>query len=177
MTDQDAHIAGYILENGRAVVLAQDLGLALAKRVSGLQQTRRICPARVSACHFVAEGARLTLATAEGKKHLSARLVVAADGTDSCIRKAAGIATHTHDYGQTLFVSSLMADQVSDGTAYERFSGQGPVALLPMADGAYGAICAVPADDAARVSDLLAAAGRGAHGALHLGQQFKQAGG
>mgnify|MGYP000191256989 FL=1 len=137
-----------------AVVLAQDLGLALAKRVSCLQQTQRICPARVSACHFAAEGARLTLATAEGEKHLSARLVVAADGTDSCIRKAAGIATHTHDYGQTLFVSSLKADQVSDGTAYERFSGQGPVALLPLADGAYGAICGVATADAGGIAKL-----------------------
>ena len=137
-----------------AVVLAQDLGLALAKRVSCLQQTQRICPARVSACHFAAEGARLTLATAEGEKHLSARLVVAADGTDSFIRKSAGIATHTHDYGQTLFVSSLKADQVSDGTAYERFSGQGPVALLPLADGAYGAICGVATADAGGIAKL-----------------------
>lgn len=126
-----------------AVVLAQDLGLALAKRVSGLQQTRRICPARVLACRFSGERAHLTLAAAEDEVQVTAKLVVAADGTDSFIRTAAGIATRTHDYGQTLFVCSLRAEQASDGTAYERFSDQGPVALLPMADGAYGAICGV----------------------------------
>ncbi|MEY2867139.1 MAG: 2-octaprenyl-6-methoxyphenyl hydroxylase, partial [Pseudomonadota bacterium] len=126
-----------------AVVLAQDLGVALAKRVQTLQQTRRICPARVSACRFDADGAHLTLAVPGGAQAISARLVVAADGTDSFIRHAAGIGIRSHDYGQTLFVCSLRADQANDGTAYERFSEQGPVALLPMADGAYGAICGV----------------------------------
>lgn len=134
-----------------AVVLAQDLGLALASRVSALQQTRRICPARVSAFRFSEEGVLLTLATAGGEQALSARLVVAADGTDSFIRSAAGIAARTHDYGQTLFVCSLRAEQASNGTAYERFSDQGPVALLPMADGAFGAICGVAS---ARAPDI-----------------------
>ena len=144
-----------------AVVLAQDLGLSLAERVNGLQQTRRICPARVSACRFSADGARLSLATAGGERPLTARLVVAADGTDSFIRRAAGIATRTHDYGQTLFVCSLQAEQPSDGTAYERFSSQGPVALLPMADGAYGAICGVASERAPEI----AAMGDGAYAA------------
>lgn len=137
-----------------AVVLAQDLGLALAKRVSGLQQTRRICPARVSACRFAAEGARLTLAGGDGEKHLTARLVVAADGTDSFIRSAAGIATRTHDYRQILFVCSLRAEQASNGNAYERFSDQGPVALLPMADGVFGAICGVAGERAPEIAAM-----------------------
>ena len=137
-----------------AVVLAQDLGLALAKRVSGLQQTRRICPARVQACRFSGVGAHLTLAAAQGEVNITARLVVAADGTDSFIRTAAGIATQTHDYGQTLFVCSLRAEQASDGTAYERFSDQGPVALLPMADGAFGAICGVASERAPEIAGM-----------------------
>ena len=137
-----------------AVVLAQDLGLALAKRVQSLQRTRRFCPARVLACRFSAEGAHLTLSAAEGEKHIVARLVVAADGTDSFIRTAAGIATRSHDYGQTLFVCSLRAEHASDGTAYERFSNQGPMALLPMADGAYGAICGIAGADAPAIAAL-----------------------
>ena len=137
-----------------AIVLAQDLGVALAKRVQTLQQTRRICPARVSACRFDADGAQLTLAVPGGEQAISARLVVAADGTDSFIRHAAGIGIRSHDYGQTLFVCSLRADQANDGTAYERFSEQGPVALLPMADGAYGAICGVASAKAADIASL-----------------------
>ena len=137
-----------------SVVLAQDLGVALAKRVQTLQQTRRICPARVSACRFDADGAQLTLAISGSEQIISTRLVVAADGTDSFIRHAAGIGVRSHDYGQTLFVCSLRADQASDGTAYERFSDQGPVALLPMADGAYGAICGVASTKAPDIAGL-----------------------
>lgn len=137
-----------------AVVLAQDLGLALAKRVQSLNRTRRFCPARVTACRFDTDGAHLSLDLPDGARILSARLVVAADGTDSFIRHAAGIATRSHDYGQTLFVCSLRAEKANDGTAYERFSGQGPVALLPMAEGAYGAICGVASADAPGIAAL-----------------------
>lgn len=137
-----------------AVVLAQDLGLALAQRVGSLRQTQRICPARVSACRLHADGAQLTLVTPTGERPLAARLVVAADGSDSFMRSAAGIATRDYDYQQTLFVCSLRAEQRSDGAAYERFSNQGPIALLPMGDGAFGAICSVASAQAAAIATM-----------------------
>jgi len=46
------------------------------------------------------------------------------------------------------------AASAPDGTAYERFSAQGPVALLPMSGGYYGALCGVASDDVLRVAAL-----------------------
>lgn len=136
------------------VVLAQDLGHALARRVAELPDIRRLCPAEVVTYAPNAHGAELRVRGSEGESVIQARCVVAADGTRSFLRRAADIGTVAHDYGQTLFVCSLQAERPSDGTAYERFSAQGPVALLPMAEGRYGSICAVGRDQADAVAAL-----------------------
>lgn len=137
-----------------AVVLAQDLGHALAQRVSGLANCRRICPATVTATQVLEHGIALDLQSSAGRQQIEARLVVGADGTDSFIRNAAGIGVHQVDYQQTLFVCTLMADTASNGCAFERFSAQGPVALLPMSGGGYGAICCVESSQAKSVAAM-----------------------
>ncbi|MDX1609961.1 MAG: FAD-dependent monooxygenase [Halofilum sp. (in: g-proteobacteria)] len=59
-----------------------------------------------------------------------ARLVVAADGTDSPLRRALAIDTRVHDYGQTALLVALEAGG-DPHTAHERFTDEGPLALLP----------------------------------------------
>jgi 2-octaprenyl-6-methoxyphenol hydroxylase len=134
-----------------AVVLARELGQALEARLQACVNLTRYRPASVQSfaaddhAHALtvdADGAALTLRT---------RLLVAADGTASAARAALGIGVQAHDYGQTLLVCSVATDRPADGTAYERFTEQGPVALLPMAGGHYGGICGVAAADAGRV--------------------------
>lgn len=83
-----------------------------------------------------------------------ARLVVAADGTASPLRAAAGIGVDTHDYGQTLIVTSVRMGGAVPGMAYERLTSTGPCALLPMAGGRHGALMGVASDDAAAVMAL-----------------------
>lgn len=137
-----------------AVVLAQDLGLALSQRVDALQHTMRICPATVNGIVNGADGVTLQVKAPHGDVALRARWVVAADGTNSFIRQSCGIGTIEHDYRQTLFVCSVQAEKASNGTAYERFSSQGPVAMLPMADGRYGSVCGVASAQAEAVSQF-----------------------
>ena len=126
-----------------SVVLAQDLGAALVEQVNSLKNVSRYCPATVIAYQELDDYSMLQINASGAESSIQARYVVAADGTHSFIRNALGIKTLEHDYGQTLFVCSLEAEKSNDGTAYERFSEQGPVALLPMADGMYGSICGV----------------------------------
>ncbi|MFY2764079.1 2-octaprenyl-6-methoxyphenyl hydroxylase [Arenimonas sp. MALMAid1274] len=136
------------------VVLARELGQALESRLRDCDGLVRHRPARVTAVHPGAEGPEVQLDGEAGARRLRTRLLVAADGTRSLVRAAHGIGVREHDYGQTLLVCSLATDQAPDGTAYERFSAQGPVALLPMAGGHYGAICAVAREEAAQVLAL-----------------------
>jgi 2-octaprenyl-6-methoxyphenol hydroxylase len=73
------------------------------------------------------------LETPAGSISLETRLVIAADGTDSAVRRLAGIGSSAHDYGQTALVGALALARDLDGRAYERLSEDGPVALLPLA--------------------------------------------
>lgn len=63
---------------------------------------------------------------------LSAALVVGADGAESRVRELLGIATRTRDYRQCAIVVNMTVTGVEPRTAYERFTSQGPLALLPI---------------------------------------------
>ncbi len=52
------------------------------------------------------------------------------------------------DYGQTAIVCSLRTDQPPDGIAYERFTRDGPMALLPLQAPWRALVWAVASDDA-----------------------------
>lgn len=147
----------YGRESFGQVVVARDLGDALEARLAECRHLTRYRPARFvgfDAPPDHTETRVLRIADAEGEHRIAARLVAAADGTRSGVRDALGIAAREHDYGQTLLVARVRAEQAPDGTAYERFGPDGPTALLPRGDRHFGAIHAVPSDDAARVLAL-----------------------
>ena len=136
------------------VVLARELGLALSARLADLHTLTRICPATVVSVTPDADAPKVEIEREGRREMLSCKLLVAADGTRSLARDAFGIGVDEHDYRQRLFVCTVQTDSAPDGTAYERFSAQGPVALLPMSGGHYGALCGVASDDAERVAAL-----------------------
>jgi 2-octaprenyl-6-methoxyphenol hydroxylase len=69
-------------------------------------------------------------------------LAVAADGAHSAVRRDAGITATEADYDQVAIVANVAADMPHDGTAFERFTGAGPLALVPLRDGSYTLIWA-----------------------------------
>ncbi|MDZ7748894.1 MAG: FAD-dependent monooxygenase [Halofilum sp. (in: g-proteobacteria)] len=112
------------------VVALERLGAALAGRAQAAAGVDWLAPARVVDAEPGDDDVRVTLAGDAGDGPCRARLVVAADGTGSPLREALGIATRVHDYDQT----ALLADIDAGGdpyTALERFSADGPLALLP----------------------------------------------
>jgi len=62
---------------------------------------------------------------------LLARLAAVADGTGASV---AGIARRRHDYGQVALVAKVWTATPHAGLAYERFTPEGPMALLPEGD-------------------------------------------
>jgi 2-octaprenyl-6-methoxyphenol hydroxylase len=71
-----------------------------------------------------------------------ARLVVAADGARSVVRRDAGISASDTDYDQVAVVANVTTDSPNDGTAYERFTPAGPLALIPLHDGSWTVVWA-----------------------------------
>jgi 2-octaprenyl-6-methoxyphenol hydroxylase len=83
-----------------------------------------------------------------------ARLVVAADGARSVIREQAGIAAERWDYGQSAIIATLTTSRFHDHVAYERFTADGPVAMLPLGEGRCGLVWTRPPGDVERLLAL-----------------------
>jgi 2-octaprenyl-6-methoxyphenol hydroxylase len=125
---------GYVIPN-RAI------GAALWRRLSGASGIDVRVPARIEDLDISMERAYFTVVTAAGVREVaSARLLVAADGAHSAVRAAAGIEAGVEDYDQIAITAAVAGDRAHDGTAYERFTPSGPVAVLPLRGGGYGTI-------------------------------------
>jgi 2-octaprenyl-6-methoxyphenol hydroxylase len=125
---------GYVIPN-RAI------GAALWRRLSGASGIEVRVPARIEDLDISMERAYFTVVTAAGAREVaSARLLVAADGAHSAVRAAAGIEAGVEDYDQVAITAAVAGDRAHDGTAYERFTPSGPVAVLPLRGGGYGTI-------------------------------------
>lgn len=150
----DIQAKDYQREYFGGVVLARDLGMGLETRVAALKNLTLYRPAKVLQVLPDNTLPKVLIEYNGNPQTLSARMIIGADGTQSLVRKALNITTDDFDYQQHLFVCSLQTDQVSDGTAFERFSPQGPVALLPMPGGQYGALCGVSSEDVSRIGNF-----------------------
>ena len=103
--------------------------LTSALRNSGIAT---IYGANVTALHGEANEAVIRYQR-DGTEHmLQARLAVVADGGKSLAQQ---YPPEVHDYGQTALLTHITCTAPQAGTAFERFTPQGPVALLPFQDG------------------------------------------
>ena len=146
--------ADYGLPSLGHTVPARALGAALESRLASLSTLRRIAPATVVALEPGDDSLALVLERGGARERLAARLVVAADGSDSFLRGALGIAAREHDYGQTAIVATVVPTKPHGGVAYERFTDTGPIALLPLAQDRAALVYSVRSDDAERMLAL-----------------------
>jgi 2-octaprenyl-6-methoxyphenol hydroxylase len=127
--DEGLSALGYVVPN-------RALGAALWAKVAGSADTRIFCPARVP--QVEASGTRVEVEVAHDAgvtSTITARLIVAADGAQSAVRTAFGVAAQVRDYGQTAVISTLLPQRFHEHVAYERFTDEGPLALLPLDEG------------------------------------------
>jgi 2-polyprenylphenol 6-hydroxylase len=64
-----------------------------------------------------------------------ARLVIGADGAHSAVRESVGLTAEVADYRQTAIIANVSTERPHERTAWQRFMGDGTLALLPLADG------------------------------------------
>jgi 2-octaprenyl-6-methoxyphenol hydroxylase len=172
--EQGRESLGYVLPN-------RVIGAALWEGLSRVPQVQVIAPATVLGSDLEGD-VRVVKIEQEGREHsLRARLVVAADGVRSLVREQAGIDASRIDYQQTAIISTATTQRFHDHTAYERFTPDGPIAVLPLQDGRVGIVWTRQPDEAERAlalsdEDFLAAF-QGAFGMrlgrfLRIGQRF-----
>lgn len=129
------------------------LGMALADACRQASRLELLCPASVTAVQPGTEQVRLSVDGA-WQGDLEARLVVAADGARSAVRAAFGIDATVWDYGQHAIIANVVPEKFHDFVAYERFTEDGPMAVLPFSDGRCTIVWTMTPDAAAATLEL-----------------------
>lgn len=120
---------GWIIEN-RAV------RRALLRRLAECPDLIHLSAAQVTGIDFAnpeAPQRRQIVHLADGRR-VKARLVIAADGRQSAVRRLAGIGARELGYRHAAIVCTVTHDEPHHGVAHEHFLPVGPFAMLPMKD-------------------------------------------
>ena len=131
------------------------------------------CPARPQQLTFGADSAVLGL---DDGTMLSARLVVGADGRDSWVRQAAGLAAVNAPYGEKGIVANFATEKPHHNVARQWFRDDGVLAYLPLPGNRISIVWSTPDDHADQLCALpaetfcerLAEAGEHSLGRLEL---------
>lgn len=130
---------GHVVENAW-------LGQVLTRALQRQHQIRCLAPASVSTARAVADGYRIQVhsrvegGTGGGAEsdtratEMHCSLLVLADGVQSRLREQLGVDLISHDYGQSAIITNVRCDCAHGGVAYERFTSDGPIALLPLGE-------------------------------------------
>lgn len=178
--EEDVAALGFVVENRR-------LGFAL---LEALRNTRvKIeAPARISAAIRKGDGWRLVIdragqdGTVDGRYgvDVAADLMVIADGAQSALREQLGIRARTHDYGATAIVCNVTPVEPHGDVAFERFTRDGALAVLPLTEERCAIVWTMPAaraevllsqEDAVFLAALAAEAGGRLGGFAKAGQR------
>ncbi|MGM0540883.1 MAG: FAD-dependent monooxygenase [Pseudomonadota bacterium] len=153
-TEVDVPALGYSIQSS-------DLGKVLWQHVEKNQQIQVLCPARLVT--FKEQGPYIEAEIAvdsessalPGKSYqVEAKLIVGADGTDSQVRKIAGLSIEEKSYHAFGVIAQIETEMHPQGWSFERFTEKGPVALLPMKGHFHKAVMVCPEDEVESVKAL-----------------------
>ena len=150
-TREGVEALGYVVENAW---IGHCLWQALDDQV-----VIRHCPAEVERLEPGATGYRLSFTDGQ---QVECDLTVLADGGRSGLREQLGIQVSRRPYGQTALIANITPGKPHGGLAFERFTEDGPMALLPLQDDRCALVWTRSQVDAARLAQ--------AHEAVFLGE-------
>jgi 2-octaprenyl-6-methoxyphenol hydroxylase len=146
--EQNVEALGY-------VVINRVLGSVLQSALLEVPNLDILCPAEITAARLASDEVVATVRRADGSgEEVAARLLVAADGARSSVRDMLGITANHVAYEQRAIVGNLLPEKSLQNCAYERFTKNGPLAMLPIADGRAGFVWTVADRDAERILAL-----------------------
>jgi 2-octaprenyl-6-methoxyphenol hydroxylase len=136
---------GYVVEN-------KAIGLALQTGLLNQKQLTIFSSAKVKHYTMVSNGVQLSLDNNDAATSdiIQCKLLVLADGASSEGCKQLGIAQTRYDYQQHAVVCNVSFDQDHKQWAYERFTEEGPLALLPMSQNRFALVWCMDSESAKR---------------------------
>ena len=121
--DHHQQALGYVADN-------RWMGLCLMRALldTGVQWQ---APAEVMDMTPTQDGVDVLIRKDGQEERVSGQCLVVADGGRSGLREKLGFVTRTENYGQNALIANVSTGESHQFTAYERFTGDGPMALLP----------------------------------------------
>lgn len=104
----------------------------LYQRATAQKNVKIILINQIKSIQCSDENAVVRYVTVDGEKQLVADLLVGADGTQSTVRQFLNIAVEKENKNETALVALLELEKPHHFTAYERFTSQGVLAILPL---------------------------------------------
>ena len=89
-----------------------------------------------------------------GRSRIRARFLVGADGSDSAVRKLAGVPVRRRDYGQLGIVCAVRPERHHGDTAWQVAHPAGPLAFLPLPAGLCSIVWSTEREHAEHLLDL-----------------------
>lgn len=113
-----------------AVVELRDVGQILLQAIEKADNIDYLCPIEIRRIERTAENVKISL---KNDRTLTAPLLIGADGAKSQVASAVNIPQEiVQEYGQTAVITNVQIQQQHQNRAFERFTEEGPLALLPM---------------------------------------------
>lgn len=152
--EMNVEALGYVIEN-------RWLGSVLHAELAATPSIEWLCPASVNEIRAAEGGMQMQIElpgkadsdeSAETQSvEISAGLTVLADGGRSSLSSQLGLSEQVSDYDQCAVIANITTSKAHQGVAYERFTDQGPMALLPMSEGRSALVWTLPEDIAGEV--------------------------
>lgn len=124
--DEDVPALGYVVET-------RVIGKALFEKLHQCKNIELIAPAKLKNFNLLTDFAEVVVQQDDKEQTLKTKLLVAADGGDSVVRRLSGVRIKQRQYQQCAVIANVSMDTPHDCQAFERFTDSGPLALLPMA--------------------------------------------
>ncbi|MCK5894233.1 MAG: 2-octaprenyl-6-methoxyphenyl hydroxylase [Endozoicomonadaceae bacterium] len=136
-TDYEVSALGYVVDN-------QWLGQVLLARIQETEGIDFLCPVEVRRLLPTSKGIDLEVNLDGRLCQISAGLVVMADGGRSSLGRNIGLEQSVSHYHQTAIITNITPDRHHGQVAYERFTDEGPMALLPLQKGRCALVWTMP---------------------------------
>jgi len=143
--DEGVAALGYTAEN-------RILGSALWAPLRRAGMFECLSPARCTGFEVGNDRVTAVVEQSDTQRAVRARLLVAADGARSSVRQAMGIGASAARYDQCAVIVNCVTERPHAGWAFERFTPQGPLALLPLSERRSAVIWSL---EQARASEIL----------------------